>query len=197
MSTHDKEPLQADTNWFHVFKTMIDAGDAARMGPYAFMVYCVIKAHTNFSTGRAFPAIETISQKSGISPSKVKEMLKTLEEHGYITKEKRGRNNLYTLREKIEIHDGSGRPAAVATWDYLPAGVSEAVADLKNVLVTGDLAGAKVVHIDNLHFQIVTGGIGIQQNASVPLITPEELESLKSLHPTLARKISDRIKKKE
>jgi hypothetical protein len=46
--------------------------------------------------------------------------LKALEDKGYLTKEKRGRSNVYHLREKIEIKDAAGRPTAVATWDYLP-----------------------------------------------------------------------------
>ena len=64
-----KELFEAQTTWFHVFKSMIDSGDLARMGPYAATVYLVIKAHTNYATGRAFPAIETISEKSGIGTS--------------------------------------------------------------------------------------------------------------------------------
>lgn len=58
------------------------------------------------------------------------------------------------MREKIEIRDAAGRPAAVATWDYLPGGVREAVADLKNVLVTGEFEGAKIVHIERLQVNV-------------------------------------------
>lgn len=148
------ELFKAETTWFHVFKDMIDSGDVAKMGCYAFTVYAVIKAHTNFATGRAFPAIETIAEKSGVSIPQVKRELKTLETHGYIAKEKKGRSNHYTLREKVTVSDSEGRPQAVATWDYLPSTVQHAVADLKNVLVTGELAGARIVHIERLHVNI-------------------------------------------
>ena len=57
-----QELFKAETAWFHIFKTMIDNGDVARMGPYAVTVYLVIKSHTNFATGRAFPALETIAE---------------------------------------------------------------------------------------------------------------------------------------
>ena len=57
-------------------------------------------------------------------------------------------------KQSIKIDDGNGRPAAVATWDYLPSSVQHAMADLKNVLVTGDLAGAKVVQIDRLQVNV-------------------------------------------
>jgi DNA-binding transcriptional MocR family regulator len=179
------ELFQAETTWFHLFKTMIDGGDAAKMGPYAFMVYCVIKSHTNFATGHSFPSIETIAKKSGVSERKIKEELQTLEEMGYITKTREGRNNRYTLREKVEIIDAVGRPHAVATWDYLPATVKAAVADLKNVVMSGDFDGAKLVTIQNLHVEIkqmVVGGTGIQINqADLDRLPPELREQLERL----------------
>ncbi len=63
--------LSAELAWFHVFKAMIDDGELAKMGPSAFATYCVIKFHANFSTGKAFPSVETICQKSGISERQV------------------------------------------------------------------------------------------------------------------------------
>ena len=162
------ELFKAETTWFHVFRDMIENGDVAKMGPHAVTVYLVIKAHTNFSTGRAFPALETIVEKSGISESQVKRSIKTLEEFGYVSKEKKGRSNIYTLREKVQVTDEHGRPAATATWDYLPSSVSHAMADLKNVLMTGDLGGAKIVHIErlNVNLQVNNSGGNIQINAA-------------------------------
>jgi DNA-binding transcriptional ArsR family regulator len=144
------ELFRAETTWFHVFRSMIEGGDMAKMGGNAFMVYATIKAHTNFSTGRAFPGIELLMEKTGISKSQVLRELKTLEEMGYITRTKQGRNNVYTLREKVGISDDYGRPVAAASWDYVPDGVKGAVADLKHVLMTGDFAGAKIVNIERL-----------------------------------------------
>lgn len=149
-----QELFKAETQWFHIFKAMIDSGDLAKLPGSAVKVYMVIKAHTNFNTGHAFPSIEEISRKAGISVAQVKRELVTLGEHGYINKSKQGRSNVYTLREKVEITDEHGRPAAVATWDYLPGSVKHAVADLKNVLLTGDIAGAKVVHIEKLQVNV-------------------------------------------
>lgn len=149
-----QELFEAQTQWFHVFKAMVDNGDLAKLSGSAVKVYLVVKAFTNYSTGRAFPALETIVEKSGLSLSQVQRELKSLEEFGYISKSKEGRKNIYTLREKVEIKDDQGRPTAVATWDYLPSSVQHAVADLKNVLVTGELAGAKIVHIERLQVNI-------------------------------------------
>lgn len=159
-----EELFEAEVTWFHVFRDMIENGDVAKMGPHAVATYLVIKAHTNFATGQAFPSIELISEKTGISSRQIKRELQTLEEFGYITKEKRGRTNVYTLREKVSIMDGQGRPTAVATWDYLPKGVTDAVADLKKVLVTGEFADAKIVHIERLQINmnhVEAGGVAI------------------------------------
>lgn len=180
MNETTPQSLDAEVQWFHLFKAMIENGDVAKMGPHAFTVYAVIKAHTNFNTGQAFPAVETIAKKSGVSVPQVKRELKTLEAHGYVTKEKRGRNNVYTLREKIDIADEHGRPAAVATWDYLPSGVKHAMADLKNVLMSGDLGAARIVHIENLTVNVATDN-AVQVNLNNPTIPPEVREQIERI----------------
>ena len=179
--------FQAETQWFHVFRAMIDTGELAKMDGSAVKVYLVVKAHTNFSTGRSFPGIDLIAEKAGLSISQVQRCIKQLESHGYITKERKGRINQYTLKEKVQIEDGQGRPQAVATWDYLPGSVQQAVADLKNVLITGDLAGAKVVHIERLqvnvtHLHDQATNFNVQDfHANV--------EKLKSTNPKMAQSL--------
>ena len=174
------ELFEAQTTWFHVFKNMIDNGDVAKMGPHACTVYLVIKAHTNYSTGMSFPAIETIAVKSGISVAQVKRELVKLETMQYITKVKKGRSNHDTLREKVDIKDDAGRPSAVATWDYLPSSVTAAVADLKNVLVTGKAENARIVHIERLTVNIAnSGGIVLNmENAGLPPEIRAEIEAI-------------------
>lgn len=176
--TPQKELFEAQTTWFHIFKSMVDSGDVAKLGAYATTIYLVIKAHTNYSTGMAFPSMETISEKSGISVAQIKRELVKLEKLGYISKEKRGRANTYTLREKIEIKDDQGRPSAVATWDYLPSSVGAAVADLKNVLVTGD--SAKIVHIERLTVNVANAG-GVVVNMGDTKIPPEIRAQIEAL----------------
>lgn len=179
-----QELFRAETTWFHVFKDMIDSGDMAKLEGSAVKVYLVVKSYTNFSTGRAFPAIETIADKAGLSEAQVKRCLASLEELGYISKAKEGRRNVYTLREKVQVLDDAGRPTAVATWDYLPSTVQHAVADLKNVLVTGELAGAKIVHIERLHvqMQINNGDNNIQFNeADLAKLPPEMRDQLEKI----------------
>lgn len=147
-----EEELRAELHWVHVFKDMVFSDDLAGMGPYAAAAYLVIKAFSN-ADGQSFPEIEVIAQKSGMSDVQVKRQLKTLEKYGYIAKERVGRNNRYRLREKLRITGADG-DKAIATWDYLPAGVGETVAELKRVLITGNLKGAKIVHIEFLQVNV-------------------------------------------
>lgn len=186
MTKEQSELFHAETTWFHVFKDMIDNGDMAKLEGSSIKVYLVVKSYTNFSTGRAFPALETIAEKAGLSESQVKRCLKDLEDFGYITKEKTGRHNTYTLREKVSIKDDSGRPQAVATWDYIPNSVRDAVADLKHVMVTGDMGGAKIVHIEHLVLNVMTGDSATQINinaadlAKLPKNIRDQIEGMRA-----------------
>lgn len=186
--TQQRELFKAGTTWIHIFRDMVYSGEMAKLGPYAWGVYCVIKAYTDFQTGNSLPSIELIAEKSQISISQVKRALKTLEDEGYLLREKKGRSSHYTLREKLEIRDAEGIPQAIATWDYAPTGVQAAIADLKNVLITGDFAGAKIVQINTLHVQVNNNvgnhNINIQiteeQMNKLPADTRKALESIKN-----------------
>jgi DNA-binding transcriptional ArsR family regulator len=158
--------IEPETSWFHVFRQMIDSGDISKMGPYAVTVYLVVKSFTNWKTGKSFPSIDLITEKSGISKRQVISSLQKLEDLGYVTKERVGRVNNYKLREKIDFVDGEGRPAATASWDYLPSTVRDAVAELKKFRMTGSSEGLTVINIENLTLQIqqVFGGENISQN---------------------------------
>jgi Helix-turn-helix domain len=70
--------MHANTRWFHMFHAMIDAGEVARMGCSTFTVYAVIKAYTNLQTGAAFPGVETIAEKCGLSRMQVWRALQIL-----------------------------------------------------------------------------------------------------------------------
>lgn len=149
--------LEAQSTWFHIFKSMLDGGDVAKMGPHATTVYLAIKAYTNWSTGKAWPGIDLIIEKTGISRAQVMRSLSTLTSMGYIVKEKSGRNNVYRLREKVAIYeknDGDLRPVAEASWDYLPSTVKDAVAELKKFTFEGKQDGLTIINIENFTFNM-------------------------------------------
>ena len=164
-----EELFKAQTTWFHVFKSMIDNGDVAKMGPSATTVYLVIKAHANMSSGVSFPMIETIMKASGLTKKTVVKGIDVLIEKGYIEKQKMGRKNVYTLREKIEIKDKAGQVHSVASFDYVPTLVEEARAELKNFVLTGDTKDSKIIIVERLvmNVQINQGHAkGTQTNLS-------------------------------
>lgn len=166
------ELFTAETTWFHVFKAMIDNGDLAELSGSSVKVYLVIKSHVGISTGRSWPALETIAAKAGLSIAQVKRELRVLEAKGYVSKSKEGRRNVYRMREKLQIRDEAGQATAIASWEYIPEAVQHAVKDLKNALVTGDFAGAKIIHIERLQLNFINA----QDNAVV--INAGDLERL-------------------
>ena len=153
-----QEPvLEAQASWFHVFKSMLEGGDVAKMGPHATTVYLAVKAYTNWSTGKAWPGIDLITEKTGISRAQVTRSLRVLEDMGYLIKEKSGRHNVYKLREKVSVFEkigGDMRPVAEASWDYLPSTVKDAVAELKKFTVTGSDSGLNIINIESLTLNI-------------------------------------------
>jgi DNA-binding transcriptional ArsR family regulator len=160
------ELFSVETTWFHVFNAMVHSGELAKISGSTVKVYLVVKAHTGFATGSSFPSLETIAQLSGVTSRQVMRALSELEEKGYIRKEKKGRSNIYTLREKVPFMDDAGETTHVATWDYIPGTVKHTVAELKNVAISGDFAGAKLVHIDTLTINIANqGGTIVNINA--------------------------------
>ena len=175
------ELFKAETTWFHVFVSMIENGDVAKLGPYAVTVYLVVKAYTNWKTGKAFPSIETIAEKSGISRAKVITSLASLTEYGYMDKVKIGRKNSYTLREKVTLKDEEGRPAAFATWDYLPSTVEAARAELKRFMLTGEHDG-KVLFVEtlNLNVQVNMGDHNLNNQGKLDPTTEAALGRLKA-----------------
>jgi hypothetical protein len=195
------ELLSADTTWFHVFRSMIQNGEVAKMGPMAFTVYCVIKGHTGINDGKAFPSIETISKESGVSVPQVSRELAKLENLGYLTREKdarkRGRagtSNRYQLQEKLGIEDSSGQNQGVANWNYVPAGIMSAINDLKTALATGDIAGAKIV---NIALTVnVQSGAGNQVNIGIATGQDVAKEQMDIIKKTVGLDSGERVIKK-
>jgi hypothetical protein len=181
MEKKQMDLFKAETTWFHVFVSMIENGDVARLGPYAVTVYLVIKAFTNWKTGKAFPSVDTIAEKSGISKRQVINSLAALIEAGYLDKVKVGRKNNYTLREKVTLKDQEGRPAAFATWDYLPSTVEAARAELKRFMLTGEHDG-KILFVEtlNLSVQVNTGDYNVINQGKLDPTTEASLSRLKA-----------------
>ena len=161
----DKEPKQQTfekwkptVGWFHIFRTMIESGDAAEMKGTCFLVYAVIKAHINPKDGIGFPSLATIAHKAGCSEKTVSNSLNTLEGLGYLRRKNRmGQSSAYTLVEKVHFDgmDNEGKMVPMeASFDYIPMAISRAVKDIRNVMVSGVLPEGSNVIIENLSINV-------------------------------------------
>ncbi|MCK9743188.1 helix-turn-helix domain-containing protein [Pseudomonas syringae] len=72
-----KDQLKSNTYWFHIFQAMVDH-ELAKLGPYAFAVYCVIKSHCDLRTGLSIPSIPSVARKAGISLRQAMREIKAL-----------------------------------------------------------------------------------------------------------------------
>ena len=180
------ELFKTDIGWFHIFKELIRNGTWARLSTAATKLYPVIKAYANHKSGEAFPSIETLKEFSGMAGASVIKALKELEAEGLLAKSgAAGRHNNYSLIEKFEVTDSEGRPAASVSFDYMPALVSDAVAELKNFMAKGmTMPDGKLqfIKIENLTLNITHNNIE-NQNIDKQLngVGAAELEKIKAL----------------
>lgn len=146
--------FETKAGWFHIMKQMIETGEVKEMGPSAYLVYGVIKCYSGGNDGIAFPSLDFIEEKTGLSRATIVKAQKILEERGHLIKDrvpaKNGFRNVYKLREKLAITDTDGNVVAHASWDYISQAMPLAMKELKNALITGDTAGLKYVHIERL-----------------------------------------------
>lgn len=169
----------AETHWFHMFRDMVDSGDLAGISSSAIKIYIVIKSHSNYSSGRAFPALDNIAEKSGISLPQVRRCIKELEDKGYLCKSKIGRRNEYRLREKVRIINKENNIAKVAVFDYIAKNVKNSIAEIEEFIKSKELSGTNFIHIENL-INININNVA-NQDHSIILNTQLYLEEMRSL----------------
>lgn len=180
-----QELFHTDVTWFHIFKELIRNKTWARLSSNSKSLYPVIKAYINWESGAAFPSIDTLQEYSGLARASVIKALKELEAEGLLIKESKGRHSNYTLVEKFNVKDKEGRPAASVSFDYMPAYVQDAVAELKNFMVNGlALPDGKTnfIKIDNLVLNIAHGGgSNITNNITVGLDEGTLIQGIKDM----------------
>ncbi len=158
--TSQAELFSTDASWVHIFKEIVRSKVWANLSPLGAKAYVAVKAFTSWDDGEAFPSIDTLQEYSGLARASVIKGLKELEEKGLLKRDnKRGKGSSYKLVEQFEVTDGTGRPAASVSFDYMPGYVGDAVAELKNFIANGlTLDGkAQFIKIENLTLNIVRG----------------------------------------
>ena len=179
------ELFPLDTRWFHVFRSMIADKTAAELGGTTWLVYCVVKAFTNHATGQTFPSLDTIAEYSGYNKRTCQRSIDALTEKGLVEKYKRpgAKNNFYRVMEKFSFerpHGEDQKEEIEASFQYIPAGISRAVQDLKHVELKGVLPAGSVVHIDKfvVNLQVNQAGSEATMNNYLDGLDPELRERL-------------------
>jgi DNA-binding transcriptional ArsR family regulator len=104
--------------WFHVFQSMVFDGTLATLDGGAVKSYIAIKAHASFQDGVCGPGLKRIGELVGQSPRQVQRHIDALVRAGLLSRERRGRRNLYKVVEQFIVN------GADAEWVYQPRGVS-------------------------------------------------------------------------
>jgi hypothetical protein len=63
--------FSAETTWFHVFKSMIESGDAARLGGTVFSSTASSRRIRTSSMEPPFPRLRRFARQAGLSESQV------------------------------------------------------------------------------------------------------------------------------
>lgn len=140
-------------------QTLIESGDLYALGSDAVIVYLIARNAVLTSSTRLFPSLDYLTMRSALAKDRVITALYALEELGYI----QVKDDSYILREKtLTIADG--HTTAEVTWDTINPGMLMNIREFRKVLVSGELYGAKIIHIDHLQVNvnnIQEGGIGV------------------------------------
>ena len=125
------------------------------MGPVAFVVMCILRAHRNLKGwGDAYPSVKTIAARMGKTPQTIHNALKKLKKLDYIDYEVKGKKNHYTLMEGSEMTPTEGNedlPVVDTRFPYDPLKDRVYIEDLKAMAATGELPkGSKVVIVNKI-----------------------------------------------
>lgn len=105
--SHQKqgELFEMDTRFLIVLSGLITDGTMAELKPPAVATWLVLRAYSNWDTGRVSLSHETIAELSGQSETTVKRTIKTLEKHGLIKTltKKRGLRGIYKLVDPLKV----------------------------------------------------------------------------------------------
>lgn len=156
MSNQQEDLFAPNFSWFHFFRTIIQNDTWAKMSLAAGKLYPVVKSYCNSENGAAFPSLDTLAAKSGLSLPSVTKALNELAGLDLITAKKAaGKATVYSLKETFDIHHPVSGKHGTASFDYIPSIVQDAVKELKALVSTG--AQGKIIQINfNLNCENVT-----------------------------------------
>lgn len=161
--------------WFHVVRGMVTDGEIKKVGAVAFCVYLVLKAHTDLTSGAARPSIPLIADLIGVSEDTVLRAQKVLVEHGLLRIEKRGRSNVYSVVEKIQMVNPDGEHWGTAERPYASLKYKGFVEELQRLAKSGNIPGDRAINI-TINVQNIVQGDGGQVTVNVQNVNPGDDE---------------------
>lgn len=154
------DDLRVEKHFFHIFKHLLMRGQAGEMGPNAWLVYCMLKAHANHTSGEIFAAQQTIANRCHLSVDTVQRSIDRLCEMGILEKKRVGRRNNYLIIENIPMtraDEKGGAVVGVAQRTYVPQMFAEMVKQLGIFAASGDLPTDRNIAI-NVHVNFINQG---------------------------------------
>lgn len=153
------DELHLEHHWFHIVRSMLVRGQLAEMGANAWAVYCVIKAHTSLSDGRAWPSQSKIATMVGLSVDTVSRATDRLIVLGLVSKRKKGNHNEYFLIEKVPMTSKNGTVVAFGNATYVPLQFEKIINQMKEFAKSGGITTKSPMHITlNMPITIVNQG---------------------------------------
>lgn len=131
-----------DATYITQQRDMFASGLAAQIGVYAYTVWCAIKYHSDFQTGKSWPGIRHLSELTGISDKTVQAAIKTLEGAHLLRVTRKGSRNIYVARERMDVRVGDRVICSIAV-DYVPSTMRQRLEALRGA-TSGEIDAADV-----------------------------------------------------
>ena len=126
-----------DTTFGTYQRDLFESGLVADIGANAFAVWCAIKFHSDFNTGKCFPGVRRLMQLTGLASATVQKAVASLEAAHLLRSERKGNRRYFVPRERLDVKLGD-RTLCTIVIDYVPSSLRERLGRIKAVLQTGE-----------------------------------------------------------
>lgn len=111
-----------DASFSTLQRDLFESGLAATIGANAFAVWCAIKSHADYSTGKAWPGSRRLAELTGLSKPTVLAAIHTLIDAMLlrVDKTRPSGGRTYVARERLDVRLGE-RVLCTVVIDYVPA----------------------------------------------------------------------------
>ncbi|GGY49699.1 hypothetical protein GCM10011297_23340 [Bacterioplanes sanyensis] len=138
---------------------LIRRGDLASLEPAAVAVLLAVRYAVQQQPDQDYcPQPETLSELTGMDEALIRQGLEGLYRHGYLNSESYWRDGeshtRYRVRERQLLIDEQGEVNGELSWDLNNPSQLFGLHEFRNLLASGSLGNAKVVHIERLQLNI-------------------------------------------